>query len=343
MKPKVLVTGGTGYIGSHTMLDLLENGCDVVCIDSCINSDTSCLEAIRQLSGVEVPFYQADLCDLGASERVFRDHPDIAGVIHFAALKAVGESVEKPLLYFRNNVDSLINILDLSLRYGVKAFIFSSSCTVYGDVQKSPVDENTPWQEAASPYGRTKQIGEQIIRDTLQHTSMKSILLRYFNPAGAHPSGKMGESPINPPQNLVPVITETAIGKRESMTVFGTDYPTRDGSCIRDYIHVCDLAHAHTLALKHVFADRQLSQTEVFNLGIGNGLTVLEIIEAFQKQTGVSLSYTLGDRRAGDVMAIYSDHTKASKVLGWEPKMDINDIVSSAWTWEKNRSTAGGK
>lgn len=341
MKPKVLVTGGTGYIGSHTMLDLLQNGCDVVCIDSCINSDTSCLEAIRQMTGTQIPFYKADLCDFVASEQVFRDHPDISGIIHFAALKAVGESVEKPLLYFRNNLESLINILDLSLKYGVKAFIFSSSCTVYGDVTKSPVDENTPWQEAASPYGRTKQIGEQIITDTLRHTAMKSILLRYFNPAGAHPSGKMGESPINPPQNLVPVITETAIGRRGSMTVFGTDYPTRDGSCIRDYIHVCDLAHAHTLALKYLFEGKQEEQTGIYNLGIGNGLTVLEIIEAFQRVTGVSLNYTLGARRPGDVMAIYSDHGKAGRLLGWEPKMNIDDIVRTAWIWEKNRSGKG--
>lgn len=338
MRKKILVTGGTGYIGSHTIIDLIENGYDVVCVDNCINSDKASLDAVTALTGVTVPYYHIDLCDLDRAESVFQVHPDISGVIHFAALKAVGESVEKPILYFRNNIDALINTLDLSLKYGVKAFIFSSSCTVYGDVTQSPVDENTPLQDAASPYGRTKQIGEQIISDTLKNKSMQSILLRYFNPAGAHPSGLLGESPINPPLNLVPVITETAIGKRDAMTVFGKDYPTRDGSCIRDYIHVCDLAHAHTLSLKYIFDKHQTLQTEIFNVGIGNGLSVLEIIEAFEKVSGQKLSYTLGPRRPGDIMAIYSDHSKAKKHLGWQPSFDVTDIMSTAWLWEKKRS-----
>ncbi len=338
MKKKVLVTGGTGYIGSHAIIDLLENGYDVVCVDNGINSDPSSLEAIKKITGVSVPFYCIDLCDRQESEKIFLEHTDIGGIIHFAALKAVGESVEKPILYFRNNLESLINILDLSIKYDVKAFIFSSSCTVYGDVSQSPVDENTPWQDAASPYGRTKQIGEQIITDSLKHTKVRSILLRYFNPAGAHPSALLGESPVNPPQNLVPVITETAIGKRNQMTVYGTDYPTRDGSCIRDYIHVCDLAHAHTLCLKHIFLDKQSQQSDTFNVGIGNGLSVLEIIDAFEKQTGQVLNYTKGARRPGDVMAIYSDYTKAKKILGWQPKYDVNDIMRTAWEWEKHRS-----
>ena len=335
---KVLVTGGTGYIGSHTIIDLIENGYEVVCADNGINSDTSSLAAIKKITGVDVPYFHVDLCDLNASETIFKAHPDIVGIIHFAALKSVGESVEKPLLYFRNNLESLINILDLSIKYGTKAFIFSSSCTVYGDVDKSPVDENTPWQEAASPYGRTKQIGEQIVTDILKNTDVKSILLRYFNPAGAHPTALLGESPINPPQNLVPIITETAIGKRSKMTVFGNDYPTRDGSCIRDYIHICDLARAHTLSLKYILEEKQKQQNEIFNVGIGNGLSVLEIITAFESLTGQKLNYDIGDRRPGDVMSIYSNHNKATEKLGWIPEMNVADIMNTAWAWEMKRT-----
>jgi len=335
---KVLVTGGTGYIGSHTIIDLIENGYEVVCADNGINSDTSSLAAIKKITGVDVPYFHVDLCDLNASETIFIAHPDIIGIIHFAALKSVGESVEKPLLYFRNNLESLINILDLSIKYGTKAFIFSSSCTVYGDVERSPVDENTPWQEAASPYGRTKQIGEQIVTDSLKNTDVKSILLRYFNPAGAHPTALLGESPINPPQNLVPIITETAIGKRSKMTVFGNDYPTRDGSCIRDYIHVCDLARAHTLSLKYILEEKQKQQNEIFNVGIGNGLSVLEVITAFESLTGQKLNYDIGDRRSGDVMSIYSNHNKATEKLGWIPEMDVADIMNTAWAWEMKRT-----
>lgn len=335
---KVLVTGGTGYIGSHTIIDLIESGYEVVCADNGINSDTSSLAAIKKITGVDVPYFHVDLCDLNASETIFIAHPDLIGLIHFAALKSVGESVEKPLLYFRNNLESLINILDLSIKYGTKAFIFSSSCTVYGDVERSPVDENTPWQEAASPYGRTKQIGEQIVTDSLKNTDVKSILLRYFNPAGAHPTALLGESPINPPQNLVPIITETAIGKRNKMTVFGNDYPTRDGSCVRDYIHVCDLARAHTLSLKYILEEKQKQQNEIFNVGIGNGLSVLEVITAFESLTGQKLNYDIGDRRPGDVMSIYSNHNKATEKLGWIPEMDVADIMNTAWAWEMKRT-----
>ncbi len=342
MKQKVLVTGGTGYIGSHTIIDLIEHGYDVVCVDNGCNSDTYALEAIYKLTGIHVPFYPIDLCDTDASEQIFKEHSDISGIIHFAALKAVGESVEKPLLYFKNNLESLINILSLSLKYGVQGFIFSSSCTVYGDAAASPVHEETPWQEAASPYGRTKQIGEQIIRDTLNNAKMKGILLRYFNPAGAHPSGILGESSINPPQNLVPVITETAIGRRSGMTVFGDDYPTRDGSCIRDYIHVMDLARAHTFALQYIYDGKQVPSVDVFNVGIGNGLTVLEIIAAFEQETGMKLDYKLGARRPGDVVAIYSDYSKARSLLGWEPKYDVSDIMATAWKWEKFRTQLMG-
>lgn len=338
MKQKVLVTGGTGYIGSHTIVSLIEHGFEVVSVDSGINSDTYALKAIKSLTNVEVFNYNIDLCNYEASEQIFKDHTDIAGIIHFAALKAVGESVEKPLLYYKNNLESLINILSLAIKYRVKGFIFSSSCTVYGDVHQSPIDEATPWQEAVSPYGRTKQIGEDIIRDTLKTTELKGILLRYFNPAGAHPSGILGESPINQPQNLVPVITETAIGRRNQMTVFGTDYPTRDGSCIRDYIHIMDLASAHTLALQYIFDGKLQQSCDVFNVGIGNGLSVLEIIKAFEKETGEKLNYTLGSRRPGDVMAIYSDYTKAKSLLGWEPHFTVKDIMSTAWTWEQYRT-----
>ncbi|MEZ4910502.1 MAG: UDP-glucose 4-epimerase GalE [Saprospiraceae bacterium] len=334
---KILVTGATGYIGSHTLIDLIQNGYDVVSVDNESNSHHSVLQQVQTITGYKCPHYKVDLCNLEHLRKIFEDHGDIEGVIHFAAAKSVGESVEKPLFYFQNNVLSLINVLQESIRIGIKAFIFSSSCTVYGNVLQSPVDEDTPWQEAASPYGLTKQMGEQIIKHAVKNTDMKAINLRYFNPAGAHPSGIIGESPRNIAQNLVPVITETAIGKREKMIVFGDDYPTRDGSCVRDYIHVCDLAHAHTLGLDYIFKGRQSSEVEVFNLGIGEGLTVFEIIEAFKKETNQPLTYIVGNRRAGDVVAIYSDYEKAERLLGWSPRYDVNDIMKTAWEWEKNR------
>jgi len=337
-RKKILVTGGTGYIGSHTIVELLEAGYEVVCADNCINSDQSALEGVRVVTGTTVPFYHVDLCDRESAERIFTDHPDLSGIIHFAALKAVGESVEKPVLYFRNNLNSLLNMLEMCLKYNITSFIFSSSCTVYGDTETCPVDEQTPLKEAASPYGRTKQMGEEMIRDCLANTGTQSILLRYFNPAGAHPSGKLGESPMNAPQNLVPAITETAIGKRKELTVFGTDYPTRDGSCIRDYIHVSDLARAHVLALEYLQSGKQTDAVDIYNLGIGQGLSVLEIIRAFEQVTGVTLAYKLGSRRAGDVVAIYSDYTKARENLGWKPQFGVEDIMKTAWIWEQNRS-----
>jgi UDP-glucose 4-epimerase len=338
MLKKILVTGGTGYIGSHTIIDLLSKGYEVISVDSGINSDTSSLSGIEAISGKKIKHYVGDLCDKSVIEQIFNDHKDISGIIHFAALKAVGESVEKPLLYFRNNIGSLINLLEVALQNDVKAFVFSSSCTVYGNVQTSPVDENTPWQEAASPYGRTKQIGEQIIVDSLKGTRIQAALLRYFNPAGAHPSGLLGESPVNIAQNLVPVITETAIGKREFMTVYGDDYDTRDGSCLRDYIHVCDLADAHTKALAYIFDGKMTEQVDVFNLGIGTGLTVLEIIKAFESETGIKLNYKIGDRRPGDVVQIYADKSKATSKLGWNPQFDAKEIMRTAWVWEQKRS-----
>lgn len=337
-KHKILVTGGTGYIGSHTLVELLQAGFDVVCADSGINSDASVLDGVKAITGKSVPYYHVDLCDISGTAKIFEEQADISGIIHFAALKAVGESVEKPVLYFRNNLNSLLNMLEKAMEKKVPAFIFSSSCTVYGDTESCPVDENTPLKEAASPYGRTKQMGEQLIRDCLAHSDVKSILLRYFNPAGAHVSGLIGESPINAPQNLVPAITETAIGKRNELTVFGSDYPTRDGSCVRDYIHVTDLARAHVLALQYLLEGKQESSSDVYNLGIGNGLSVFEIIHAFERVTGVSLPYKVGARRPGDVVAIYSDYTKAKHNLGWHPAFGVDDIMRTAWTWELKRS-----
>jgi len=334
---KILITGGTGYIGSHTIVDLINNGFDVISADSYINSDGSALKGIEDITGRKVKNYKVDLRDKAATEQIFIENTDIAGVIHFAALKAVGESVEKPVMYFDNNINSLLNILDNIVKYGVKYFVFSSSCTVYGSPDKLPVDENTPIQEAESPYGRTKQVSEMIAKDVLQNTDVKAIMLRYFNPAGAHESGKMGESPALPPLNLVPIITETAIGMRESMMVFGDDYDTRDGSAIRDYIHVMDLADAHTKSLQYLINNQDAPKYDYINLGIGQGVTVLEAINAFEKVSGEKLNYSIAPRRAGDIPAIYADYSKAKKVLNWNPKYNIDDIMRTAWEWEKVR------
>lgn len=333
---KILVTGATGYIGSHTVVDLIEKGFSPISLDNECNSDASVLDVIYELTNVRVPHYRMDACDASKLEEVFQEH-SIEGIIHFAALKAVGESVEQPIRYFRNNINSLINVLELALKYDVNSFVFSSSCTVYGNPDAIPVTEMTPWKEAESPYGRTKQIGEQIIQDVLRGTPIKTVILRYFNPAGAHISAKMGESPINPPLNLVPVITETAKGVRESMTIFGVDYPTRDGTCIRDYVHVQDLAVAHTLALQKSLNNELAEQINIYNLGCGEGYTVRELVDAFMRVNKVSLNFKIGPRRVGDVVAIYADNTKALKELGWKPEYGIEDIVKSAWEWEKNR------
>lgn len=332
-KGTILVTGGTGYIGSHTIIDLFQSGYTPISVDNGVNSKASSLRDVAKIIGQSVKHYDLDLCSLEEVRQIFIDNK-IDGIIHFAALKAVGESTEQPIRYFRNNMDSLMNILDCMQNYKVDHLIYSSSCTVYGNVSKSPVTEDTPWQEAESPYGRTKQMGEQMIQDTFKTIDGQAILLRYFNPAGAHMSGLIGESPIVKAMNLVPAITETASGKRETMTVFGDDYDTRDGSCVRDYIHVEDLARAHTLALDSLVNMNQESKVEVYNLGMGEGVTVLEAIHAFEATSGVKLNYTIGPRRAGDVIAIYADPSKAINKLGWKPKFGIDDIMASAWRWE---------
>lgn len=337
---KILVTGGCGYIGSHTIIDLIDNGFDIVSIDDLSNAHVSSIEHIKKITGRTVPNYTVDLTNLEATRDVFQKEGPFAGIVHFAAYKLVGESVEKPLDYFRNNVLSLLNILECMREFATDNIIFSSSCSVYGNSRELPVTETTPRQEAESPYGRTKQMGEDILRDVSTLTGQpQTVLLRYFNPAGAHESGLHGEDPANKASNLVPVITETAIGKREKMTVFGTDYDTRDGSCVRDYIHVMDLAAAHTLALQYLLEKRNEAPCEVFNLGIGQGVTVLEAIHAFEQVTGQTLTYNLGPRRPGDVEAIFANYDRAADRLGWQPKRNIEDIMRSAWEWENQRSS----
>lgn len=336
---KVLVTGGCGYIGSHTIVDLINTGFEVISIDNLVNSTEDSLLGIEKITKKKVRNYRIDLCDLDSVKAVFEDHSDLVGIIHFAALKSVGESVYQPLRYFDNNLNSLLNILRCAKDYKVPNFIFSSSCSVYGNAEELPVTENTPWKEAESPYARTKQMGEHIISDfTKINKENKAVLLRYFNPAGAHESALLGEAPSNKANNLVPVITETAVGKRESMTVFGNDYDTRDGSCVRDYIHVMDLANAHTKCLQFLTEGRNKTNCEVFNVGLGEGATVLEAVNAFEKVTGEKLNYKIGPRRAGDVVAIYANTERAINVLGWTPKHGIESIMRTAWDWEKTRT-----
>ncbi|MGN6401915.1 MAG: UDP-glucose 4-epimerase GalE [Flavisolibacter sp.] len=331
---KILVTGGCGYIGSHTLVDLIENGYDVICVDNNSRSTATVLEGVQKITGKTVKNYKVDLCNFDDTFAIFQENEDIAGIIHFAAYKAVGESVEKPLMYFENNLYSLINLLKCVQEFNTPWFVFSSSCTVYGEPDEKMVTEETPLQPAASPYGYTKQMGEQILGEFQKASNTKVILLRYFNPVGAHPSTIIGELPIGKPQNLVPAITQTAIGKLPKMIVFGDDYPTRDGSCVRDFIHVCDIAHAHTLAIKYLQEGRNSSGCEVFNLGTGNGVTVLEAIKAFEKVSGVKLNYEIGPRRPGDIIAIYANNDKARTRLQWNPQYSLEDMMSTAWKWE---------
>lgn len=332
---KILVTGGCGYIGSHTIADLLTHGYEAISLDNNSRSSENMLEGVTRITGKPVKNYRVDLCNFDETCAVFQENRDIVGIIHFAAYKAVGESVEKPLLYFENNLLSLINLLKCAEQFNIPHFVFSSSCTVYGNPDVIPVTEETPPKPAESPYGYTKQMGEQIVSETVKSTGIHSILLRYFNPAGAHPSSEIGEMPIGKPQNLVPVITQTAIGKIPAMQVHGNDYSTRDGSCMRDFIHVCDLAHAHTLALDYLIEKRNISRCEVFNLGTGNGITVLEAIQAFEKVSGQRLPYSIGPRRPGDVIAIYANNDKAKTYLGWEPQYDLEAMMKTAWDWEQ--------
>lgn len=332
---KILVTGGCGYIGSHTIVDLIENGFEVISVDNNSRSSARILEGVEKITGRKIKNYKVDLCDYDDSFAIFHENPDIAGIIHFAAFKAVGESVQQPLLYFENNLASLVNLLKCVQEFEIPNFVFSSSCTVYGNPDEIPVTEATPPRPAESPYGYTKQMGEQIINEFSKAHPAKCILLRYFNPVGAHPSTQIGELPIGRPANLVPAITQTAIGKLPQLQVFGNDYPTRDGSCIRDYIHVSDIAHAHTLALQHLLSGKSDKRCDVFNLGSGNGTTVLEAIKAFEKVSGVELNYIIAPRRAGDVVAIYADNSYARNTLAWETRYSLEDMMATAWKWEQ--------
>lgn len=332
---KILVTGGCGYIGSHTIVDLIENGFDVISVDNNTRSNPAILEGVERITGKKVKNYRVDLCNFDDTFAIFQENRTIEGIIHFAAYKAVGESVEKPLMYFENNINSLINILKCVQEFGIPFFVFSSSCTVYGNPDEIPVTEKTPPKPAESPYGYTKQMSEQIIHEFAKSASMQSILLRYFNPVGAHPSIQIGEMPFGRPQNLVPAITQTAIGKLPKLTVFGDDYNTRDGSCIRDYIHVSDIAHAHTLALEYLREQKSKATCEVFNLGTGNGVTVLEAIRSFEKVSDVKLNYEIGSRRPGDVVAIYANNDLAKKQLGWHPEFSLDEMMLTAWKWEQ--------
>lgn len=336
-KDKILVTGGAGYIGSHTIIELIAGrGADVVSVDNFINSDPAVFDRIERITGRRVPNHEVDLCDRAAVERMFAEERGITGVIHFAALKSVPESTRFPGRYYRNNIDSLVNVLDGCAVSGVRDFIFSSSCSVYGNIVSLPVSEDTPFQRAESPYAYTKQIGERIVDDhVLTDPRMRAISLRYFNPAGAHGTGLNGEDPINAPSSLVPVITRTASGRIPVMHVHGTDYPTRDGSCIRDYVHVCDIADAHILALERTMSGQMGGRHEIINLGTGNGVSVLEAIAAFEEVSGLELSYRKGPRREGDVVAVYSDTTRSEHLLGWKAKRDLHEMIRSAWAWEQ--------
>ena len=331
---KILVTGGCGYIGSHTIVDLLENGFDVISIDDNSRSTKYLLDGVEKITGKRVKNYKVDLKDYNDTLAVFQENDDIAGIIHFAAYKAVGESVEEPVMYFENNLFSLINLLKCVEEFDIPHFVFSSSCTVYGSPDSLPVTEQSPIKKAESPYGATKQMGEEILSSYVASSDKKAILLRYFNPVGAHPSILIGELPLGKPANLVPAITQTAIGKIPEMQVWGADYDTRDGSCIRDYIHVSDIAHAHTLALQYLIDGKNQTRCDIFNLGTGNGVSVLEAIKTFEEVSGQKLNYKIGPRRPGDVVAIYANNDFAVNTLGWQIKCDLKEMMRTAWAWE---------
>ncbi len=333
-KECVLVAGGAGYIGSHTAVELIEAGFDVVVADNLSNSNIAAVEGIRKITGVDVPFVEVDCCNAAAFSKVFENY-EFNSAIHFAASKAVGESVQKPLYYYSNNLVSLMNLIALMRKYNRANIIFSSSCTVYGEPDVQPVTEATPRKEATSPYGNTKSMSEDILRDSsLTYEGLSGIALRYFNPIGAHPSALIGELPIGVPQNLIPYITQTAAGIREKLSVFGDDYPTPDGSCIRDYIDVVDLAKAHVIAVTRLINRKQTSDYEVFNIGTGNGVSVLELITRFEAVNNLKLNYAIAPRRAGDITAIWADPTKANNELGWKAERNLDDTLASAWAWE---------
>jgi len=335
-KSTVLVCGGAGYIGSHTSVELVNAGYGVVIADNFSNSEMAAVEGVRRITGVEVPFVEVDCCDREAFRKVFEQY-EFDSVIHFAASKAVGESVQKPMLYYRNNLTSLMNIIDLMREFGRRNIVFSSSCTVYGEPDKQPVTEQTPRKPATSPYGNTKQISEDMLRDSVAaYDGLKSIALRYFNPIGAHPSALIGELPRGVPQNLVPYITQTAAGIRECLSVFGDDYPTPDGSCIRDYIDVVDLAKAHVAAISRMVENKSEERYEIFNIGTGRGVSVLELVHKFEEVNRLKLNYKIAPRRAGDIVAIWADPSRANQVLGWKAERSLDETLASAWAWEKH-------
>ncbi len=337
MKKKIVVTGGTGYIGSHTAVELIEEGYEVILIDNLYNSEAEIADRIGKITGIMPHLEVFDISNHGKLKSFFEKNRDISSIIHFAAFKAVNESVNKPLEYYRNNLVTLMNLLDAMANFSIPSLVFSSSCTVYGQPDMLPVKEDTPVQPATSPYGNTKKIGEEIIRDTISaNKNLKAISLRYFNPIGAHPSAMIGELPRGVPENLVPFITQTAIGLRDTLQVFGNDYNTPDGSCIRDYLHVVDLAKAHVVAVRRLIENRNKKRYEVFNLGTGKGVTVLEVIESFERVTGMKLNYKITGRRAGDIEKIWADASFASNELGWKTRSSLDEAVGTAWEWEKN-------
>ncbi|MBD5334603.1 MAG: UDP-glucose 4-epimerase GalE [Bacteroides sp.] len=332
---RILVTGGTGYIGSHTVVELQQAGYPVVIIDNLSNSNRDVLDGIERITGIRPDFVEGDCTDIETLRKLFADYSGIKGIINFAASKAVGESMQKPILYYRNNLNTLMNLLDLMAPNDVKGIVFSSSCTVYGEPDENPVTEQSPIKKATSPYGNTKQISEEIITDVINAGApFKSVILRYFNPVGAHPSAEIGELPNGVPQNLIPYLTQTAIGIRKELSVFGDDYDTPDGSCIRDYINVVDLAKAHVLAVKRMLEDKSEAKIEIFNLGTGNGVSVLELINTFEEATGVKVPHKIVGRRAGDIEKVWANPTYANEVLGWKATSTLEDTMRSAWAWQ---------
>ncbi len=342
MKGKILVTGGTGFIGAHTVVELQQAGYEVVIIDNLSNSNIEVLDGIERITGIRPVFVKGDCCDLALMRKLFEDNPGINGIIDFAASKAVGESIHIPIQYYRNNLNILLNLLDLMPEFGVKGLVFSSSCTVYGEPDQNPITEDAPTKKATSPYGATKQMGEDIIADVVKSDRpVKAIILRYFNPIGAHPSAEIGELPNGVPQNLVPYLTQTAIGVRKELSIFGDDYDTPDGSCIRDFINIVDLAKAHVVAMERMLEDKSNENLEYFNIGTGNGLSVLELLNAFEKATGVKVPHKIVGRREGDIVKIWADPKKANEVLGWKAEVGIEETMASAWNWQKKLRERG--